>query len=271
MNIIKKCLFPVCRSSYSRRHRTSSSYVAPSNASSSVIIPSSTYSYKYQNGYILCSSLSELFKKSNRRQQSIYVRSFATVKLPPPPPSPSPSPSYGVQVANNKGGDNDNDDEHHHRRASNIDEILGLSKNVNYSQLAVDDGPNSKKTPKVGRLRQLWNQYGFAAIGTYFCLYWGTLGGMYIGIEKELVSATLLGFESNEDCVRVACDSFKAITDSDLLETVKQSPSIGKFLMSLLMTEFTEPLRIGATFLITPKIARFIKKAPSDSNEKEAK
>lgn len=90
---------------------------------------------------------------------------------------------------------------------------------------------------------------------------------MFIGIDNEIISATLVGFESNEDCVRVACDSFKNITGSDLLESVKQSPSIGKFLMSLLMTEFTEPLRIGATFLLTPKIARFIKKTPSDSNE----
>ncbi len=54
----------------------------------------------------------------------------------------------------------------------------------------------------VGRMKEIWQQYGKAAVVTYMALYWSLLGAIYLAIDAEVISASLVGFENNEDCIR---------------------------------------------------------------------
>lgn len=188
-------------------------------------------------------------------------RAFAVARPPPPPPlkNESEEKEKGSVPPTRSSSINSNSNEDPSRKAS-IDSILGLNTDVKY---AVSSDDSKKDTAKLGgfqRIRLLWKQYGTTAIFTYFCLYWSTLGSVYLLIDQEVISATILGFESNDACIAMGMQSFNdlivSLTGSGLSDTLKSDPAFGKLLMSLVMTEFTEPLRIGATLFIVPKIAK---------------
>lgn len=48
----------------------------------------------------------------------------------------------------------------------------------------------------TGKLRVLWNKYGFVAIGTYFCIYVTTLLSCFVFYDSGLVATMPAGTET---------------------------------------------------------------------------
>ncbi|CEG44421.1 Predicted membrane protein [Plasmopara halstedii] len=125
-----------------------------------------------------------------------------------------------------------------------------------------------RSSTQVGRLKDLWHKYGVVAIGTYMTLYGAVLGSIYLAIDQ----GWLRTHKSNDcDEERQSDDSFNLVTTTNkfvklaeemgiaqYLEVERVNSKTGTFLLAWVATKFTEPVRLGLTIAMTPRIARFL-------------
>ena len=123
------------------------------------------------------------------------------------------------------------------------------------------------------RLKDLWRKYGVVAMGTYFSLYGAVLGSIYLAIDQGWVH-TATGRnsrkhekQSDEDFDLVSTTNKFVNWAEDLgiaqyLEVERVNAKTGSFLLAWVATKFTEPLRLALTVAATPRIARFLGRAP---------
>ncbi|POM71703.1 membrane protein [Phytophthora palmivora] len=122
------------------------------------------------------------------------------------------------------------------------------------------------------RLKDLWRKYGVVAIGTYLTMYGVVLGSMYLAIDQGWVHTTK---RTNSKGEGQSDDSFNLVTTTNkfvkiaedlgiaqYLEVERVNSKTGTFLLAWIATKFTEPVRLAVTIAITPRIARFLGRAP---------
>lgn len=112
-----------------------------------------------------------------------------------------------------------------------------------------------------GKIKYMWKAYGYFAIGSYLGLYIVTLSSIYFALDFDVFKASSVGF-SPEMAVHKVCEIFEAVTGSQMLPGfIREHPKVGTFAVAWVMTKFTEPLRMGITLAVVPKIATFFKRA----------
>ncbi|ETK95787.1 hypothetical protein F441_01366 [Phytophthora nicotianae CJ01A1] len=122
------------------------------------------------------------------------------------------------------------------------------------------------------RLKDLWRKYGIVAIGTYLTMYGVVLGSMYLAIDQGWVRTNKRTNSKGEGQLD---ESFNLVTTTNkfvkiaedlgiakYLEVEQVSSKTGTFLLAWIATKFTEPVRLALTIAITPRIARFLGRAP---------
>ena len=120
-------------------------------------------------------------------------------------------------------------------------------------EIILDDiGAEKKQAPaKVGRFKELWQNYGVVFIGIYGSLYFVALGTIY-----ELVASKYLDAESA--LLYLHSMGLDRIMDVTPIATSKA----GTFALAWILTKFTEPFRLATTVAITPTISRYLGRAP---------
>nr|CCA16393.1 conserved hypothetical protein [Albugo laibachii Nc14] len=122
----------------------------------------------------------------------------------------------------------------------------------------------------LNRFKDLWRKYGLVAIGTYFTMYGIVLGTIYISIENGLISKNR-NVRSNKDTTTdfdVVSTTNKMIALAEdyglakYLDVERVNSKTGSFVIAWVATKFTEPIRLAITLAITPRIARFLGRAP---------
>jgi hypothetical protein len=66
-----------------------------------------------------------------------------------------------------------------------------------------------------------------------------------------------------------ACDKIEYFTGiTSVPEFIRQNPRAGTFAIAWIMTKFTEPIRLGATAAIVPKLGQYVydQKNPDEAN-----
>lgn len=100
----------------------------------------------------------------------------------------------------------------------------------------------------IAKIKDLWNKYGIVFAGTYFGIYFGTLGMMYVAVSRGWL---------------VAVDVPAMLKSIGLAEMAsKVDPKAGALGVAWILTKFTEPIRAFLTLLITPRLARAVGRAP---------
>ncbi|KAF1331723.1 Membrane protein, partial [Globisporangium splendens] len=136
------------------------------------------------------------------------------------------------------------------------------------------------------RLKDLWRKYGIVAIGTYFSMYGIVLGSIYVAIDQGWVSTAKTSRDSDSEdadnndfnvvtatnkygfvyTVTLRLMSFVTLAEdlgiAKYLEVERVNAKTGTFLLAWIATKFTEPVRLAVTLAITPRIARFLRRAP---------
>lgn len=92
--------------------------------------------------------------------------------------------------------------------------------------------------------------YGKVAVITYFSIFFSVLFGFWVAISSGADLAS--GFESLG------------------FETASATSRSGTFVVAYGFTKLTQPIRIAATLVLTPLLARFVGRAPTDKDEAEA-
>lgn len=120
-------------------------------------------------------------------------------------------------------------------------------------------GATDTTTQKVGRLRHMMQVYGPIAIGTYLGIYVIVLGCIFLfvnssfGMTAQEVIAMVEGWG-------ILSESLKKRLDG-MVEGA--SPLMVNFAAAWILTKFTEPLRLVIAGALTPRVARWIGKAPA--------
>ena len=55
----------------------------------------------------------------------------------------------------------------------------------------------AKDTSIKTKVKELWNNYGYVAVGTYFGIYVTTLGSIFLGLDFDLFNAASVGLGNN--------------------------------------------------------------------------
>ncbi len=84
--------------------------------------------------------------------------------------------------------------------------------------------------------QQLVERYGAIAVGTYFTIFFSVLGGFWLAVSSGVDLAS--GFESLG------------------FDTQSASSRSGTLVVAYAFTKLTQPLRIAATLVLTPLVAR---------------
>lgn len=134
-----------------------------------------------------------------------------------------------------------------------------LKGSDNNDQLKTDHSAPIPVSKPTG-IKALWHNYGWAAVGTYLSIYIVTLSSVFISLDLDLFNAATFGFDPNE-AIKKACDMVEYATGQTFLPNyIRDHPRVGTFAIAWLMTKFTEPLRLAVTVMVTPKVARAMKK-----------
>lgn len=118
------------------------------------------------------------------------------------------------------------------------------------------------------RLKDLWRKYGIVAIGTYFSLYGAVLGSMYVAISQGWVRTSKRTSSKEDESFNLVTTTNKFVKFAEdlgiaqYLEVERVNSKTGTFLLAWIATKFTEPLRLALTIAVTPRIARFVGRAP---------
>uniref|UniRef100_M4BYX8 DUF1279 domain-containing protein n=1 Tax=Hyaloperonospora arabidopsidis (strain Emoy2) TaxID=559515 RepID=M4BYX8_HYAAE len=145
------------------------------------------------------------------------------------------------------------------------------SSSASKASAAQTTASSTGKMSHLERLKDLWRKYGAVAMGTYFSLYGAVLGSIYLAIDQGWVH-TDTGRNSNDkpsdenfDLVSTTNKFVKWAEDlgiAQYLEVERVNAKTGSFLLAWIATKFTEPLRLALTVAATPRIARFLGRAP---------
>ncbi|KAF4323030.1 hypothetical protein BBO99_00003411 [Phytophthora kernoviae] len=122
----------------------------------------------------------------------------------------------------------------------------------------------------LDRLKDLWRKYGIVAIGTYLSLYGAVLGSIYVAIDQGWVrtSKRRSSREGQEESFNLITTTNKFVKFAEdmgiaqYLEVERVNSKTGSFLLAWVATKFTEPVRLAVTLAVTPRIARFLGRAP---------
>ncbi|OQR90543.1 hypothetical protein THRCLA_22538 [Thraustotheca clavata] len=129
-----------------------------------------------------------------------------------------------------------------------------------------------EKPAHFGKLKALWKEYGVVAVGTYLSIYGVVLGSMYAAIETGVLSTKKEEPrkegepESTESSLNIVTATNKmmdwtnSIGIGQYLDIPEVNSKTSAFLVAWVATKFTEPLRFGLTLMITPRVARLLRR-----------
>jgi len=150
-------------------------------------------------------------------------------------------------------------------------------KNKSSDSDMVKTTTDEEKPPKK-TFRSMVQQYGKVFIATYMAVYVSTVLGLFMGVQSGQLDAMYImslltgssapaepGGVADPDTIQEAATAMKDMVE--FLETytltkpfapmVEQYPWTGNFAIAWIATKFTEPIRFGATVMMTPSIAKF--------------
>lgn len=110
----------------------------------------------------------------------------------------------------------------------------------NTSLLQNDDKKNQDSTtssssaattaPNMGmkdKFKHLWKKYGVLAVGTYFGIYFGTLGGMFLALDYNLFTSSTFGLDPAY-AIDKFCHIYERFTGDNTLPSYIRDHPAGK-------------------------------------------
>lgn len=147
-----------------------------------------------------------------------------------------------------------------------------------------EDDESLEKKPQTFSFQSMLRQYGKVFIATYFTVYVSTIVGLFMSVQSGQIDAMYMislltgtsspsepGGVADPETIQEAASAMKDLVE--LLESytitrpvaplVEEYPWTANFAIAWIATKFTEPIRFGATVVLTPPIARFLGYRPT--------
>ena len=149
-----------------------------------------------------------------------------------------------------------------------------------------DSEDSLEKKPEPTSFRTMMRRYGKIFIATYFTVYVSTVTSLFLAVQSGHLDAMYMislltgtsspsepGGVADPETIKDAASAMKDLVE--LLESytltrpvapmVEEYPWTANFAIAWVATKFTEPIRFGATVVLTPPIARFLGYRPTPS------
>jgi hypothetical protein len=117
-------------------------------------------------------------------------------------------------------------------------------------------------------LGEMFRRYGAVFGGTYFTVYFSTLGLFFLGIESgALDPAYIMSWVSSEPDAKSTVQVVIEFMDHypwtrPYVPMVESNPEVANLAVAWIAVKFTEPIRFGTTVAIVPRLARYLGYAP---------
>ena len=129
---------------------------------------------------------------------------------------------------------------------------------------AAREGTAMAKKGAVG-VRDLMKKYGWTFMGTYFALYLSVVSSFFVGIDSGLVDpAIMLSFIKGGalDAASETKSSVEILVQylekyewlEPYARAMEKNPHTANFGIAWFLTKFTEPLRLGASIALVPRV-----------------
>lgn len=153
-----------------------------------------------------------------------------------------------------------------------------------------DDGKDGSSATEVAKpdtsFKSMFRQYGMVFIGTYFSVYVTTVVSLFMAVQSGQVDAMYIislltgtsapaepGGVADPETIQEAATAMKDLVElmeSHMLSRpfapiVEANPWTANFAIAWIATKFTEPIRLGATVVLTPSVAKFFGYKPISS------
>lgn len=146
-------------------------------------------------------------------------------------------------------------------------------------------GQAAAKKGVIG-VRDMIQKYGFTFLGTYFSMYFCTLGALFAGIDSGLMDpATLMdsvswipgihiggggedgeGTKTTVDIVVQLMQKYEFT--KPYVDAVAENPHTANLGVAWIATKFTEPIRLGVSIAIVPRIHKALgRDVPKDDDD----
>ncbi len=118
-------------------------------------------------------------------------------------------------------------------------------------------------------LRGMVQKYGTVFLGTYFTVYFSTLGLLFTGIESGALDPAYVMSWVSEDAD--AKTTVQVVTEfmghysltRPYVPVIESNPEVANLGVAWIAVKFTEPIRFGITVAIVPRLARYLGYAPA--------
>jgi hypothetical protein len=108
------------------------------------------------------------------------------------------------------------------------------------------------------RFKILWKKYGVLSIGTYLGIYAVTLSSIFLALDNGVFTTAAFGMGDPHETVRTMAATIEHYTGYEGIPNyLRENPRVGTFALGWVMTKFTEPVRIAATVVAVPSLAKF--------------
>ena len=149
-----------------------------------------------------------------------------------------------------------------------------LSSARKKGQAAAKRGQAAAKKGAIG-VRDMIQKYGFTFLGTYFGLYFGTLGALFAGIDSGLLDPAAVmdsvswipgihigvGDGGDGEGTKKTVDIIVELMQKydftrQYADAVAKNPHAANLGIAWIATKFTEPIRLGLSLAVVPRIHR---------------
>ena len=149
-----------------------------------------------------------------------------------------------------------------------------LSSARKKGQAAAKRGQAAAKKGAIG-VRDMIQKYGFTFLGTYFGLYFGTLGALFAGIDSGLLDPAAVmdsvswipgihigvGDGGDGEGTKKTVDIIVELMQKydftrQYADAVANNPHMANLGIAWIATKFTEPIRLGLSLAVVPRIHR---------------
>lgn len=154
-----------------------------------------------------------------------------------------------------------------------------------------DDKKNTKvvtseeeTTPEKPSFRTMMRRYGSVFFGTYFAVYFSTIGCLFVSVQSGYMDAMYIislitgsaspmdpGGVADPETIKEAKTTVNHLVEflesysmtKPVAPMVEENPWTGNLAIAWIATKFTEPIRFAATVAMTPAVARFFGHKPT--------
>ncbi|KAH8584051.1 uncharacterized protein ELE39_002809 [Cryptosporidium sp. chipmunk genotype I] len=110
----------------------------------------------------------------------------------------------------------------------------------------------SKLLSRLGKMKNLWDKYGYISIFTYFTIYLATFFSFWVLAINNILNATKL-------TKLISILRLDNHINSSKIEQKMETP-FGKLFLAWISTKIVEPFRLFSTITLTPYIFKMFKK-----------